>query len=140
MTYKEWDYLRYERPNYDKLIGVAQVNGVNGLILLPDAWQCPNGVTFKSGFDDDYCLECYGNYQTFSASDWSKLESSGAVFFPAAGNRYVSDLYNVQNNGIYWSSTEDDSDGAGCLGFFSGGANVYFNGRYNCQSVRLVQD
>ena len=140
LTYDEWYYLRYQRPNYDKLIGVAQVNGVNGLILLPDAWVCPNGVTFKSGFDDDRCTECYGNYQTISASDWSKLEASGAVFLPAAGNRGGSDVGIVQYVGVYWSATDYDSFSANCLYFLSGEARMNYGDRYVGQSVRLVQD
>ena len=119
LTYDEWNYLRWERPNYDKLIGIAEVNGVNGLILFPDAWVCPSGVTFKAGFDNDWCTECYGNYQTISASDWSKLEASGAVFLPAAGYRYGSDVYRVQNTGYYWSATENYSDFAYYLNFSS---------------------
>ena len=140
LTYNEWYYLHYERPNYDKLRGVAQVNGVNGLILLPDGWTCPSGVTFKSGFDDDWCTECYGNYQTISASDWSKLEASGAVFLPAAGNRYGSGVSDGQVDGYYWSATEDDSYGAHYLYFGSDGAGMGGNNRFYGPSVRLVQD
>ena len=142
LTYGEWDYLIDQRPNYDKLIGVAQVNGVNGLILLPDNWTCPSGVIFKSGFDDDNCTECYGNYQTFSSSDWSKLEASGAVFLPAAGGyRYGSDVGGVQSGGSYWSATEYDSGSAYYLYFYSGEAGMRGgNGRYYGRSVRLVQD
>ena len=140
LTYEEWYYLRRERPNYDKLIGVAEVNGVNGLILLPDAWVCPNGVTFKAGFDDNWCTECYGNYQTISAADWSKLEASGAVFFPAAGFRGGSFVYDVQNYGGCWSATEYDSSCAYYLCFYSDEAYMYYFDRYNGLSVRLVQD
>ena len=140
LTYDEWYYLRCERPNYDKLIGVAQVNGVNGLILLPDGWTCPSGVTFKFGFDDDWCTECYGNYQTFSTSGWSKLESSGAVFFPAAGSRYGSDVRDVQDDGIYWSATEYYSYFAYSLYFSSDNAPMYGDIRDFGLSVRLVQD
>ena len=140
LTYEEWNYIINERSNASNLIGVAQVNGVNGLILLPDDWTCPSGVTFKSGFDDDDCTECYANYQTFSKSDWSKLEASGAVFFPAAGFRYGSGVHGVQNYGYYWSATEVDSDDAGSLLFASHEANVYGNLRYYGHSVRLVQD
>ncbi|MEE0973268.1 MAG: hypothetical protein U0L34_03995, partial [Paludibacteraceae bacterium] len=126
---------------------VAQVNGVNGLILLPDNWTCPSGVTFKSGFDDDWCtecydywcIECYGNYQTFSASDWSKLESSGAVFFPAAGLRFGSDVIDVQYGGFYWSATEY-CDYAYGLDFYSSEAGLGGFHRYCGRSVRLVQD
>jgi hypothetical protein len=140
LTYDEWYYLRWERPNYDKLIGIAEVNGVNGLILLPDAWVCPSGVTFKSGFDDDYCTECYGNYQTISALDWSKLESSGAVFFPAAGYRFGSDVHFVRYDGYYWSATEGSYYYADGLLFFSDEAGMGSRYRYYGQSVRLVQD
>ncbi|MBR2618991.1 MAG: hypothetical protein IKC81_06795, partial [Paludibacteraceae bacterium] len=140
LTEAEWEYLRWERPNYDKLIGVAQVNGVNGLILLPDDWTCPSGVTFKSGFDDDWCTECYGNYQTFSSSEWTKLEASGAVFFPAAGLRYGSSVYYVQNFGGCWSATEGYSSSAFYLYFRSDEAGMYDDSRYYGSSVRLVQD
>ena len=140
LTYDEWYYLRYQRPNYDKLIGVAQVNGVNGLILLPDAWVCPSGVTFKAGFHNDWCTECYGNYQTISALEWSKLEASGAVFFPAAGYRYGSDVDGVQNYGRYWSATELSSSLAYSLYFGSYEAYMNTCNRYYGLSVRLVQD
>ena len=140
LNYAEWDYLIGERPNYDKLIGVAQVNGVNGLILLPDNWTCPSGVTFKSGFHDNYGAEYYAAYQTFSASEWSKLEASGAVFFPAAGFRDGSSVINVQYEGDYWSATESYYSYADSLGFNSGEANVNNGNRDSGRSVRLVQD
>ena len=139
LTYDEWYYLRYERPNYDKLIGVAQVNGVNGLILLPDGWTCPSGVTFKSGFHYDYGTEYYAEYQTFSASDWSKLEASGAVFFPAAGRRDGFNVFSVRDYGRYWSATEYDYN-AYYLYFYSGEAGMNYYTRYDGLAVRLVQD
>lgn len=142
LTYDEWYYLRYERPNYDKLIGIAKVNGVNGIILLPDAWQCPDGIAFKSGFHDKTGVIFYGNYQTISVSDWSKLESSGAVFLPAAGSRYGSDVNSIQDEGIYQSATESYFYGSAYyLYFYSSKANI--SGDFICsvgQSVRLVQD
>ena len=140
LTSDEWEYIIEKRSNADKLIGIAQVNGVIGLILLPDAWKCPSGVTFKSEFDDDYCTECYYNYQTISAADWSKLESSGAVFLPAAGNRSGSDVGGVQNYGCYCSASEYYSHDAYYLLFHSDGAYMFNDGRSGGLSVRLVQD
>ena len=138
---EEWEYIIKGRYNAEELIGVAQVNGVNGLILLPDNWTCPSGVTFKSGFDDDWCTECYGNYQTFSASAWSKLEASGAVFFPAAGYRYCDGgVGGVGSLGSYLSSTPNGSVGAYDLGFGSDGVYVRSDSRCYGQSVRLVKD
>ena len=137
LTYDEWEYLRSGRPNASSLRGVAQVNGVNGLIFLPDNWTCPEGVTFKSGSHSDYS---YGQYQTFTAEQWSTLEKSGAVFLPAAGARYGSDVSDVRYNGFYWSATEYDSNRAYCLAFYSHGAYVYSCNRRNGLSVRLVKD
>ena len=140
LTYNEWYYLRWERPNYDKLIGVAMVNGVNGLILLPDSWQCPSGVTYKAGFHYIYGTEYYAAYKSISAADWSKLEASGAVFLPAAGYRYGSVVNHVQNDGRYWSAPEYDSDDTKNLYFYSNEASVYNFLRYTGLLVRLVQD
>ena len=139
LTVDEWDYLIDKRTNASQLMGVAQVNGVNGLILLPDNWICPSGVTFKSGFHYYYGTDYYAEYQTFSASEWSKLEASGAVFLSAAGYRSGSDLYFVQNFGHYWSATEYGSFSADYLGFGSDGAGLGGDARYSGRSVRLVK-
>ena len=140
LTYGEWSYLRYDRTNAKNLRGVAQVNGVNGLILLPDNWTCPSGVTFKSGFHSNYGVDYYAAYQTFTAAEWSKLEAAGAVFQPASGYRYGSDVDNVQYCGGYWSATGSDSSSAYYLGFRSGGADMSSDYRDGGQSVRLVKD
>ena len=140
LSYDEWYYLRWERPNYSELCGVAQVNGVNGLIFLPDNWTCPAGVTFKSGYHSSYGVDYYAAYQTFTAEQWSKLESAGAVFLPASGFRYGSFVSYVQYYGYYWSATENYSNNASCLDFDSDEAYVGNYGRYNGLSVRLVKD
>ncbi|MBR5443907.1 MAG: leucine-rich repeat protein [Paludibacteraceae bacterium] len=139
LTYDEWNYLRNSRTNANDLCGVAQVNGVNGLIFLPDNWTCPAGVTFKSGFHSSYGTEYYAAYQTFTADQWSKLEKSGAVFLPAAGYRYGSDVHDVQDDGSYWSATVYDSDYADYLNFRSGAAYMDYSGRYSGLSVRLAK-
>lgn len=146
LTYGEWNYLLDERANADNLVGVAriQLGGnqyVNGLVFLPDNWICPAGVTFKSGFSDTYSVQAYADYQTFTLSDWEKLEDAGAVFLPASGNRlYGSYVYYVQNGGSYWSATPYDSDDAYCLIFISDGARTGSYYRISGQAVRLVQD
>ena len=140
LTYDEWYYLLNTRTNAGVLKGVAQVNGVNGLIFLPDNWTCPAGVTFKSGFHSEHSVEAYGQYQIFSADQWSKLESAGAVFLPAAGGRGGSGVSYVQYYGDYWSATEYDSNGARCLYFRSDEASMDYNNRRGGRSVRLVKD
>ena len=140
LTYDEWKYLLNTRTNASSLCGVAQVNGVNGLILLPDSWTCPAGVTLKSGFHSEWGVEYYAAYQTFTAAEWSKIEAAGAVFLPSAGYRGGSSVDNVQSTGDYWSATEDNSNFAYYLNFYSGAANMYSTNRGCGNSVRLVKD
>ena len=148
LTYDEWYYLRWTRTNADQLIGVARINlnadgtkYANGLILLPDTWTCPAGVTFKSGFSDTYSVQAYADYQTLTLADWQKLEAAGAVFLPASGRRYGSDVDTVQGGGYYWSATPYDSDYALVFGFYSYEANTLSHWlRYYGRAVRLVQD
>ena len=140
LTYDEWEYLLNTRPNASSLKGVAQVDGVNGLILLPDNWTCPSGVTFKSGFHSEWGVEYYAAYQTFTADQWSKLEAVGAVFLPAAGVRYGSSVDSVQSYGYYWSATEYGSYRAYCLCFYSSRGFVDGSDRDIARSVRLVKD
>ena len=109
LTNSEWAYLLDSRPNASSLCGVAQVNGVNGLIILPDNWTCPSGVTFQSGFHGSDGVDYYAAYQTFTADQWSMLEAAGAVFLPAAGYRDGSDVNYVQDNGYYRSSSGNGS-------------------------------
>ena len=141
LTDDEWEYIINERSNASNLIGVAQVNGVNGLILLPDNWICPSGVTFKSGFNAETYYSPYAieEYQTFNASDWAKLEASGAVFLPAAGGRFDDNINELHEAGGYWSIGESIAIGLfPGFGFSSRGADIY---PWNCEtghSVRLV--
>ena len=139
LTEVEWDHVVLYRPNASSLKGVAQVNGVNGLILLPDSWSCPADVTFKSGFHSEWDVEYYAAYQTFTAAEWSKLESAGAVFLPAASYRYGSSVRYRQYGG-YWSATEFTSGGANYLCIYSDVALVDGYNRDLGRSVRLVKD
>ena len=136
----EWDYLLNTRANASSLIGIACVNNVNGLILLPDNWTCPSDVTFKSGFHSSYGVNYYAAYQTFTAGQWSKLESAGAVFLPATGCRYCSFVSDVQYHGTYWSATETGSDDALYFSFCVSEAYMFYTEREFGLSVRLVKD
>ena len=134
----EWYYVTNERANAPFLIGVAQVDGVNGLILLPDDWECPKDIIFRSGFYDDYA-----SFQTFTTEQWSKMEHAGAVFLPAAGvlsqdydyyNGNFLVLEDVGTHGFYWTS-------GGILRFDCLGVAVdRVKGYYVCKGrVRLVK-
>lgn len=138
----EWYYVTNERRNAPFLIGVAQVDGVNGLILLPDDWECPKDIIFRSGFYNDYA-----SFQTFTTEQWSKMEHAGAVFLPAAGSSYNLVLENVGTHGFYWTrSGNENLLRFDCLGvaldYLSPSINRYGNrglGYYCKGRVRLVK-
>ncbi len=140
LTDKEWHYLRYERNNAERLIGVAQINEVNGLILLPDDWTCPEGVGFQAGFHTERDDTYYAAYQKISHSDWSKMEQAGAIFLPAAGSRYVSQTDLVQFYGCYWTASLYNDYSACIFQFFSNGADIDNLNRSMGLSARLVRE
>ena len=140
LTKDEWYYLFETRTNAKSLYGIAQVDGVNGRILLPDNWECPAGVTFKSGYYSDNGADYYAAYQTFTADQWSKLEAAGAVFLPAAGKRDGTTMSNVQLWGNYWSRTSYNSNFSYCLSFCSGALDTDWRNNSYGYSVRLVKD
>ena len=134
----EWEYLLNTRPNASSLKGVAQVNGVNGLILLPDNWTCPKDVTFKSGFHSSEGAVYYALYQTFTLDQWSKLEMAGAIFLPTVGERRGS-VVSIEWN-MYWCADGLSEDHAFCLYFSSRAAYTCGSSRWIGRSVRLVKD
>lgn len=82
LTADEWEYLLDERSDADQLVGVACIQldenkYTNGLVLLPDNWTCPAGITFKSGFSNTHSVQAYADYQTFTLADWQQLEAAG---------------------------------------------------------------
>ena len=70
----EWDYLLTGRPDAWLLRTMGQVNGVQGLVVMPDDW-------LKRGFD----TLLYSTIYLFTPEQWQVMERAGAVFLPAAG-------------------------------------------------------
>lgn len=140
MTKDEWYYLLKTRANAANLVGAAQVDGVNGIILLPDDWVCPAGVTFKAGFTFTLNNSDYAAHQVISAAQWAIMEGAGAIFLPAAG----SDSLGVQSSGAYWSATAGYSsyyaEYSHCMVFNNGHASTDSHERRAYSSVRLVKD
>ncbi|MBR5433567.1 MAG: hypothetical protein IK117_03945 [Bacteroidales bacterium] len=103
LEYEEWEYLIKERLYADKLQGSGTIDGVHGIILLPDNWTQPADVQFiagLNGFDSN----------VYSTEEWTKMEENGAVFLPAAGLRLSTTVVSVGELGMYWSSTCDGLD------------------------------
>ena len=145
LTRDEWAYLFNTRANASSKYGAAKVNGVTGVVILPDDWTTPpSGCSFTAGMtsassEDDWSLVATTNI--YSASQWQLMESAGAVFLPAAGDRSGSGVYRVGCDGGYWSSTRGDTKYAWLLFFYSShlGPQRTVYGRYYGFSVRLVR-
>ena len=118
MTANEWGYLLEKRTNANQLYGVAMVSGVNGLIVLPDNWVCPEGISFQCGLYSEK-VDNYALHQSFHIDEWKRMENAGAVFLPASGFRdgIMVDKQNL--SGYYWSSTSADSNNAYRMYFYS---------------------
>ena len=142
LTRAEWNYLINTRTNATKLCGVATVNGVNGLILLPDEWSETMSCNkpFKSGVASDGGKDYYKTVNEYTAAQWTEMEALGAVFLPAAGSRYGASVSLVGRNGHYWSSTTVDAVYSRFLYFGSDDVSMNFGRlRSGSRSVRLVR-
>ena len=133
----EWDYLISR--NKGTKIGVAAVNGIHGLVLLPDDWTLPEGVAFQSGFAKEEGSEFYKDVNEYTVEQWNQMESAGAVFLPAAGFRSGSDVDNVGIGGYYWSATADGTLYVWYLDFDPRHAFGSLKPRSRGLSVRLVR-
>ena len=148
LTKNEWWYLFHGRKNAEKLFGLGTVNGVQGTILLPDDWATPSGGAFTPSTEKGlvwtgsyYSNSNNDNYShnSYMASEWDKMESAGAVFLPAAGDRICDGSVYLLSEGLYWSSMPDGSEYAWYLYFYSSRVNMNNNYRCGGLSVRLVR-
>ena len=105
LTQNEWRYMLERRHTTSGIrYAKAQVNGVNGLIILPDDWSSSTYSLSGTNNDD---VDFSSNIIT--ATQWTTLESAGAVFLPAAGIRYGTEVWFgnecLGTEGYYWSAT-----------------------------------
>jgi hypothetical protein len=69
------------------------------------------------------------------------METNGAVFLPAAGNRNGTTLESTGVNGNYWTATSASNTNAYYMGFASATPSANRSGgRHTGRAVRLVQD
>ena len=89
------------------------MNGVNGLIVLPDDWN-----TSIYTLNNTNTMEAQFNSNNISASEWTNtLEPSGAIFLPAAGQRNGSGVFNDGSFGGYWGS--ETTNNLACRFYFT---------------------
>lgn len=138
LTKDEWVYVFNKRNTASGVrYAKAVVNGVNGVILLPDNW------------DAGYYHLKYANIGTaafmsneISLQEWNLIfKINGAIFLPAAGSRTDKTINNVGVYGYYWSSTTNKDQGVYRLYFYNAIClpESFIKPNYG-QSVRLVYE
>ena len=136
LTESEWNYVLNTRSTTSgKRYAKAIVNGVNGLILLPDDWS----TSYYSLNSTNNVNASFSN-NVITSSQWSNsLQNHGAVFLPVAGYRngteYVEDGW-----ASYWTATHSGNFGACTFDFHNDNLVVRSYGRQAGESVRLVRD
>ena len=133
LTKDEWYYLMRSRTTPSGIrCAKAKVNGVNGLVVVPDNWS--NSIyTLDSA---NYPQATYES-NLINATHWANMEAAGCVFLPAAGYAIAQfAIYSVDWAGEYWSATSYDDRNAYNMNNYS----VVFNSRNTRFSVRLVRD
>lgn len=146
LTATEWAYLFKTRTastvggTDDGRYAKATVAGKAGVILFPDSYTHPDGVTAPASVN---LTDAAFTANTYDATAWGKMEAAGCVFMPAAGDRNVTDVSSAGTKGNYWSSTPGYTAMTRILQFNA--STMYFpddisTTRFYGYSVRLVYD
>ena len=151
----EWLYLFRGRKNAESLFALSMVNDVPGLIILPDNWVTPSGLTFvatttEEGWEWDETWSQYWTYNgseflhnSYTAEQWEQMEAAGAVFLPVTGQRWGFDMAYWDDSGYYWSSTNKNDTYSYYMCFYSSNICLKtdeYGNYYTGFAVRLVKD
>lgn len=140
LTKAEWEYLLNTRtPSSGVRYAKAKVNGVNGVLLLPDGWS-----TSYYALNNTNVGGAAFTTNTISLSDWNTyLDPNGAVFLPVAGWRDENTIKRLNDRGFYHSSSivgdGDHPDYTNHLKFYDEALVFDSDQRYCGLSVRLVR-
>ena len=136
LTQDEWVMILFYRNTDSGLrFAKANVNGINGLILLPDNWSTNTYYLYNTNTAN----AAYSS-NTIGLSNWSLLEEAGAVFLPAAGTRSGTTISNVESDGEYWTSSFFQAGDAIDIYISDSSAETMVRGLSDGCSVRLVHD
>ena len=148
LIHTEWEYLFNTRTTNTNLgtpnarYAKASVNGTKGVILFPDEYTHPANVAVPLGINATDNTGWDGN--TYSTTDWDKMDSAGAVFLPAARMRNGTALTNIGLlGGYYWAADRynDNNSHAHMLKFNNTSFDPsHHNYRYLGISVRPVHN
>ena len=135
LTSEEWEYVFFTRSTTSgKRFAKAIVNGVNGLILLPDDWS-----TSYYSLNSTNSVSASFSSNVITSSQWSNsLQKHGAVFLPVAGYRSLTTCYD--DWGSYWTATQSNDATAYTFDFHDVTLIVREYLRSEGESVRLVRN
>ena len=136
LTKDEWTYLFNGRSSVTNRYCKAQVDGKSGVVLFPDNY------TGTAPTSPNIANAAYTT-NSWSAADWTSMETAGCVFLPAAGYRSGTTVNRAGSDGFYWSSTPRESNANLAYILYFYGSNVspaLSSDRYIGRSVRLVQN
>ena len=129
LTKEQWQYL-FARTDANGLLyafctmnvnvkiaeGVKEAKNVSGVLLLPDKYTDPTGISLTRGtktFATNHLTE----------EQWNSLSAVGVVFLPCTGHMtgstgsYEMTLQDVADHGYYWTATEKDGETAYAITF-----------------------
>jgi len=139
LTSTEWIYVLTMRTTKSGVsYARATVNGICGLIIVPDNWRTSTYALNDTNLEDSVFTS-----NIISANDWNGiLEKAGCIFLPTTGYRYTSTVTGVDSFGCYWSSTSElEYTGSYYLAFQDGYLlPEYGTWRRYGMAVRLVRD
>ena len=131
--------------------GIGKVNGVIGMIIVPDHFVDPTGGSFSFGYmqpQSSSAPQPLSYKNTFSEEGWKPMEAAGAIFMPVAGVRSGTSFTNSRT-ARYWTSSMNETIGnaSGNLECYQLGFNEYLynlrvvrENRGTGRAVRLVRD
>ena len=132
----EWAYICFHRETPSGIrFAKAQVNSINGVILVPDNWDASTYT-----LNNTNQTNAHFSTNIITAEDWNTtLQTAGCVFLPATGYRYGQTVKKINEFGEYWSSNYYKDDRAHCLDL----SDTHFQSRKDHLSsgfaVRLIQ-
>lgn len=136
LTISEWKYLLGNSHTRKGKYSIATAANTHGLIILPDNWGVPSGLTFISkatGWETN----------NYNQSEWEKMQLSGAIFLPAAGYTHEENVASAGSAGFYWPAPSINENGSSVIFFDENGVWICENELNYCEegySVRLVKD
>ena len=135
LTYTECSYIFYTRSTPSGVRFVkAQINGINGLLLLPDDWSTEYyTLNYPNQGNKNY------NVNVISLDNWNNaVEPHGAVFLPVTGLLTGTSMAYATTTGCYRLATHSTDGYSYSIRINTANGDIQSLVRSQGHSVRLV--